>query len=94
MADALGAGRVDAVATFNPTLTLLKKETWATKENSILSTSSIYTENFCITGMQDYATKHPETIKKVLRALIKAETFGASAPSGSAASCCRLHKSG
>jgi NitT/TauT family transport system substrate-binding protein len=31
MADALGAGRVDAVATFNPTLTLLKKN-WATKE--------------------------------------------------------------
>ena len=25
--------------------------------------------------MQDYTKKHPETIKKVLRALIKAETF-------------------
>jgi NitT/TauT family transport system substrate-binding protein len=73
MADALGAGRVDAVATFNPTLTLLKKELG--NKGTVFFYESIYTENFCITGMQDYATKHPETIKKVLRALIKAETF-------------------
>ena len=92
MADALGAGRVDAVSTFNPTLTLIKKELG--NKGTVFFCESIYTENFCITGMQDYAAKHPETIKKVLRALIKAETFVQQHPAEAQPSCCRLHKSG
>ena len=36
---------------------------------------TLYTETFCVAAPQEYAGKNPETLKKVLRALIKAETF-------------------
>jgi NitT/TauT family transport system substrate-binding protein len=73
MAAALGVGIVDAVSTFNPTLSMLKKELG--NKGTVFFGESIYTENFCIAAMQDYVTKHPETVKKVLQALIKAQTF-------------------
>jgi ABC-type nitrate/sulfonate/bicarbonate transport system substrate-binding protein len=73
MATALGAGRVDAVSTFNPTLTLLKKRFG--KKGTVFYDESLYTEDFCVVAMQDYVKMHPEAIKKSLRALIKAETF-------------------
>ena len=73
MAAALSAGRVDAVSTFNPTIILLKKELG--NRGIVFFGESIYTENFCVAAMQDYVKRHPETIKKVLRALIRAETF-------------------
>jgi NitT/TauT family transport system substrate-binding protein len=73
MATALGTGRVDAVSTFNPTLTLLKKRLG--KKATVFFGASLYTENICAVAMQDYVKMHPEAIKKVLRALIKAETF-------------------
>jgi NitT/TauT family transport system substrate-binding protein len=73
MPAALGAGRVDAVSTFNPTLNKLKKAMGS--KGIVFFGESIYTENICVVAMQDYVKKHPETIKKVLRALIRAETF-------------------
>ena len=73
MAAALGTGRVDAVSIFNPTLNLLEKELG--NKGAVFFGESIYTETFCLAAMQDYVKKHPETIKKVLRALIRAETF-------------------
>lgn len=73
MVAALGEGRVDAVSTFNPTLHLLKKELG--DNGTVFFGEAIYTENFCMVAVQDYVTNHPETIRKVLRALIKAETF-------------------
>jgi ABC-type nitrate/sulfonate/bicarbonate transport system substrate-binding protein len=36
---------------------------------------SFYTEIFCIAAGQEYVNKNPEAIKKVLRALLKAEAF-------------------
>jgi NitT/TauT family transport system substrate-binding protein len=35
----------------------------------------LYTETFNIVAKQDYVKKHPDAIKKVIRALIKAEGF-------------------
>ena len=73
MAAALEEGRVDAVSTFNPTINLLKKELGS--KGIVFFGESIYTETFCIAATQDYVKKHPEAIKKFLRALIRAETF-------------------
>jgi NitT/TauT family transport system substrate-binding protein len=73
MVAALVEGRVDAVSSFNPTITLLKKELG--NKGTVFFDESIYTENFCVAAMQDYVKKNPNTIKKVLRSLIRAETF-------------------
>lgn len=73
MADALGKGRVDAVSAFNPTLKQLEKGL-GSKGVSFFG-EEFYTEIFCLAADREYVKQHPEAIKKVLRALIKAETF-------------------
>ena len=73
LATALGTGRVDAVSIFNPALTLLKKRLGG--KGVFFFGESLYTEEMCVVAMQDYVKMHPETTKKVLRALLKAETF-------------------
>lgn len=73
MADALGKGTVDAVSTFNPTLKQLKNGLGS--NGAVFFGESFYTELICLAADRDYVKKHPEAIKKVMRALIKAETF-------------------
>lgn len=78
MADALTSGKVDAVSIWNPNLTQLKKKLGS---NGItFFGESLYTENFCLVAGQEYVKKNPAAIKKVLRALIKAETFAQQHP--------------
>ena len=73
MAAAFTTGKVDAAATWNPALLQLKKKLGS---NGILFFGeSLYTENFCVVASQEYVKKNPAAIKKVLRALIKAEKF-------------------
>jgi sulfonate transport system substrate-binding protein len=70
---ALSTGKVDAVSTWNPFLLQLKKKLGS---NGIMFFGeSIYTEMFCLAALQEYVRKNPAAVKKVLRALIKAETF-------------------
>lgn len=73
MVGALDSGRLDAVSTFNPTLKELERSLG--KNGIVFEDESLYTETFCVAAMQEYVKKHPETIKKFLRALIKAESF-------------------
>lgn len=73
MAAALDSGKVDAVSAFNPTINQLKKGLG--DKGVVFLGEEIYTEIFCLTAMQDYIKKNPEAIKKVLRALMKAEAF-------------------
>jgi NitT/TauT family transport system substrate-binding protein len=73
MATALSTGKVDAVSTWNPTLTQLKKELGS--KGIIFFGESLYTETMCVVAGQEYVKKNPAAIKKVLRALLKAETF-------------------
>ena len=73
MAAALATGKVDAVSTWNPTLIQLQKKLG---NNGItFFGESLYTENFCVVASQDYVKKNPAVIKKILRALVKAEAF-------------------
>jgi NitT/TauT family transport system substrate-binding protein len=78
MAAALAAGKVDAVSTWNPALMQLKKQLGS--KGIIFFDESISTEMFCVAAGQEYVKKHPAVIKKVLRALIKAETFARQHP--------------
>jgi len=73
MAAALNAGSVDAVSAFNPTLSLLKNSLG--NRGTVFFGEDIYTENFCVAAMRAYVKKHPGAVKKVLRALIRAENF-------------------
>jgi len=73
MAAALATGKVDAVSVWNPTLIQLKNKLGS--KGIIFFGESLYTENFCVVAGQDYVKKNPAAIKKVLRALIKAEAF-------------------
>jgi ABC-type nitrate/sulfonate/bicarbonate transport system substrate-binding protein len=73
MAAALDQGKVDAVSTFNPTIKQLERQLG--KHGIVFFGESLYTETFCIAAMQEYARKNPEAVKKILRALLKAETF-------------------
>ena len=73
MAAALRTGKVAAVSTWNPTLIQLKKKLGS--KGIVFFGESLYTEIFCVVGGQKYVKKNPAVIKKVLQALLKAETF-------------------
>ncbi len=73
MAAALNSGTVDAVSAFHPTT---KQLTQRLGENGrVFYGESLFTEIFCIAGQQEYVHKNPEAVKKMLRALVKAELF-------------------
>jgi ABC-type nitrate/sulfonate/bicarbonate transport system substrate-binding protein len=73
MSEAIHTGKVDAVSTWNPTLKQVLKESG---NNGIaFYGESFYTEFFCLASGQDYVLKHPEAVRKALRALIRAEAF-------------------
>lgn len=71
--EALTAGRIDAVAIWNPFLKQLEKSLG--KNSLVFYDESLYTDSVLVVAFQEFTRKHPETIKKVLRALIRAETF-------------------
>ena len=78
MQEAILAGKVDAVSTWNYPLTLIKHQLGA---NGVLFYDrQIYTETFNIVVLQDFLRNNPETVKGFLRALIKAEDFVAENP--------------
>jgi len=78
MAAALVTGKVDAATSWNPVLIRMQKDLG----NKVLTFygETLYTETFCVTAGQDFVQKNPETIRKVLKALIKAEAFARQNP--------------
>ncbi len=70
---ALVNGELDAVSTWNPHVINLQKELG---DNGIIFYGEgIYTETYNLVTMQAFVNNNPETIKKVLRALINAVEF-------------------
>ena len=81
MGAALAAGQVDAVAAWHPMLIRIQKDL---KDNGItFYAETSLTDMYCLTAGQDFIKQHPETIRKVLRALIKAEEFANKNPAES-----------
>jgi len=73
MQDAIAAKKVDAVSTWNYPLTQINRQLGS--GGIIFYDREIYTETFNIAAMQDFVRNNPETVKRFLRALIKAEDF-------------------
>jgi sulfonate transport system substrate-binding protein len=80
MAAALNTGRVDAVSTWNPLFFQRQLEKVSGDKGRLFYGETLFTEIGCMAATHDYVRKHPETVKKVLRALIKAEGFARQSP--------------
>ena len=73
MSGALKSGSVDAVVTWNPHLFVIRR---SFSEDQVLTFfSDEYTELSVLAGRREYVTAHPDTMRRLLRALIKAEGF-------------------
>jgi NitT/TauT family transport system substrate-binding protein len=73
MPDAIMAGQVDAVSTFNYPLTQIKQQLGA--DGLAFYDRHLYTETFNVTSRQDFVRNNVQTVDRFLRALIKAEEF-------------------
>jgi ABC-type nitrate/sulfonate/bicarbonate transport system substrate-binding protein len=73
MAGALRAEKVDAVSIWNPNMAALRKEFGA---NAVtFFEASIYLQAVVVTARKKFVAERPEAVKKLLRALVKAEAF-------------------
>jgi NitT/TauT family transport system substrate-binding protein len=78
--DMLGAvmtGQVDAVSAWNMHLKTIGRRLG--DKGAVFFDSDLYTESFLVTGRQDYLKGNPEVVRRVLRALVKAERFATEA---------------
>ena len=73
MQAAIVGKNVDAVCTWNYPLTNIKRQLGS--NGVLIYDPEIYTETFNFAAQQDFVQKNPETVKRFLRALIKAEIF-------------------
>jgi NitT/TauT family transport system substrate-binding protein len=77
-ANSIVRGQVDAVSTFHP---FLARTQSALGEKGItFYDEDLYTETFNVVATRDFIRTHPEKVKKVLRALIRAEKFAKDNP--------------
>ena len=67
--EALSQGRIDAASTWEPFLGTLHSQLG--DNGAIFSGEGLYEGVFNLAGARDYVVGHPETMKKVLRAVIK-----------------------
>jgi NitT/TauT family transport system substrate-binding protein len=75
---ALAKGDIDAASTWQPYLDTLR--TQLGENGSIFHSAGIYDVALSLIGSRDYVADHPETIKKILRALIVAGRFCKDSP--------------
>lgn len=76
--DAFVANKIDAASIWNYPLTQIMQQLG---ENGVIFYDrDIYTETFNIACQQNFVKQNPETVKRFLRALIKAEEFVANNP--------------
>ena len=78
MQDAILMNKVDAVCTWNYPLTLIQQQLGS--GGVVFYDREIYTETFNIAAQQDFVRNNPKTVRRFLRALIKAEAFVAKNP--------------
>jgi sulfonate transport system substrate-binding protein len=78
MVSALDRGEVDAAASWNPLLIQMQKALG--NKGVTFYGEKLYTETFCLTASREFTKSHPQTIQKVLRAIIRAETYALQYP--------------
>lgn len=73
MVDTLTAGKVDAIASWEPWLTRTQK---SLGENSVeFRIDSSFALNFSLAGNPQWIQSHPDKVQRLLRALLRAKTF-------------------
>ncbi len=78
LSKALANGDIDAASTWEPYVGTLKEQLGANA--ATFSGAGVYDPVFILGGTRDYVVSHPETIKRVLRALIRGARFCRDAP--------------
>lgn len=78
MQAALLEKQVAAVSTWNYPLTEIKRQLGT--NGLVIFDPDIYTETFNLAAKQDFVQRNPETVKRLLRAVIKAENYVAQQP--------------
>jgi NitT/TauT family transport system substrate-binding protein len=73
MEQALASGLVDAVAIWNPTA--LVQHPRVAMETTLFYEEELYAETSLIVGRRGFGTERPETARRVLRALLRAEAL-------------------
>jgi len=76
--DALISGKVDAVSARQSAIAQLEQQLG--ERGTPFSTEGIYTFRFLLVGNKSFITEHPETIEKVVRALVRAEEYAHEEP--------------
>jgi NitT/TauT family transport system substrate-binding protein len=72
-AEALLSGEVDAVSTWSPHTIVLRDKLGSNA--LVIQDPSIYTMTWVMVTTQDFAKKRPESIKRLLRAIVRANRF-------------------
>lgn len=78
MRDALLSGRVDAVSIWSPPQKLIARRLGA--DAVVFQDPYIYTETMVLAGFNDYLDRNQEVLRRLLRALVRAEEFCAAHP--------------
>ena len=73
MIDSILKGDVDAVATWNPQLSMARKELG--EQGRTFYADNLYSPFFIVSARQDYVLSYPDTITKVVRALHNTTEF-------------------
>jgi NitT/TauT family transport system substrate-binding protein len=73
LADALSRGDVDAVATWEPYLGVMREQLGGNE--ATFFAEGVYDSVYLVSGTRDYVASHPETVKKVLRAFTRGARF-------------------
>lgn len=75
---ALANGEIDAASTWEPYVGTMKKQ--AGVNGTAFAADGIYDATYNVSGTRDYVTGHPDTIKKVLRAMVSGGRFCKESP--------------
>jgi NitT/TauT family transport system substrate-binding protein len=78
MADALARGDIDAVSTFTPYNVFTQKKLG--DRVIVFQDRDIYRWTFNVVAKQEFIRKNPDKVKKMLRALVRAEAFAGENP--------------
>ncbi|MES2069622.1 MAG: NrtA/SsuA/CpmA family ABC transporter substrate-binding protein [Pseudomonadota bacterium] len=75
---ALAQGEVDAIASWEPFLETALTELGG--NGVAFYGQDVYESLYSVVGMRDYIVRHPETVRKILRALARGEDFCSNSP--------------
>lgn len=78
MQDALLSGRVDAISVWSPPQKIIARRLGA--DAVVFQDPYLYTETFVLAGSRSYLDQNQEVLRRMLRALLRAEEFAAGHP--------------